>query len=235
MSEPQCYSTVQLCAMRVAKLDAAGAPDAGTSNGYITDATIEATIGVEMKEGADLEVENGCGSLCAAFKDCDRVKRSTVTMNLCTLDSELLSLLIGGTVFSDLAGAGVGDTIGYELPKISDACPYGVCLEFWTKAWDGAQQATPPFAGGTTPVYFHFVLPRAQFQLGSFDLKNEFGIIPVEGFGDENENVTADGPYEDWPADIASAGGITSALGWFFDSTLPTAACGFAEVTSAAS
>lgn len=225
MADEFCYTPLQVCALRVAKLTNTGAPDPGVSNGYISDALIQADLGIELEEGDDFTLKNGCGSSCATFKDCDKIKRATIEMELCQLDSELLSLLIGGTLFSDS-----GDTIGMRVPQLADACPNGVSLELWSKAWNGSAQATPDFLGGSTIAYFHWVLPKVQFQLGDVTLENEFVRIPVTGFGEENENLTIDGPYNDWQTGVAAGGGVPSALGWFLDDTLPTAQCGFVEV-----
>lgn len=235
MPEPHCFGSLQTVAVRVAALDANGSPSPGASKGYVTDAVIEATVGVEVEEGDEFTLKNGWGGICATYKDCDRVKRVTVEMTLCQLDGELLSLLVGGSNIADLGGAGVGNSIGYELGDIDDACANGVCLEIWTKAWDGTSQATPAFAGGNTVVYHHFVMPKVKFQLGDLKFENDFMQVPVKGFGDSNPRITANGPYDDWSADIVARGGITNSLGWFMDATLPVAACGFKTVSSAAS
>lgn len=234
MPEEHCFGSLQTLAVRVAKLDANGSPDTGT-NGYVTDAIIDGTIGAEIEEGDEFTQKNAQGAICQTFKDCDRFKRANVELNLCHLDAELLEMLVGGSVIRDLAGPGVGDAIGYEVPSASGECPNGVCLELWTKAWDGSSQATPTFAGGTTIVYFHFVLPKVKFQIGDLNFENDFMTIPVTGFGDENPRITANGPFDDWPADVASRGGITGALGFFLDTTLPTVTCGAIDVPSAAS
>ena len=235
MSEPHCYGSLQTVALRVAQLDVNGSPDDGAANGYVTDAVIDVTLGADIEEGDEFVLKNGSGAICQTYRGCDRMKRATIEMNLCQLDAELLQLLIGGSVIRDLSGAGVGDAIGYEVADVDDACPYGVCLELWTLAWDGSEQATPPFAGGNTIVYWHFVLPRAKFQIGDLTIENDFLTVPVTGFSEANSRVTSNGPFNDWPADIVSRGGITKPLGFFLDSTVPTPTCDRIAVTSLAS
>lgn len=221
-----CYGSLQVCALRVAALTAGGAPDPGVDNGYVSDAIIQATIGVEVEEGDELILKNGCGALCQTFKDTDRIKRATVDLELCQLDAELIQLLIGGDLFSD---TGTGDTIGYQLPFVADAAPNGVCLELWSKAWDGASQATPTFLGGNA-AYFHWVFPLTKWQMGDMTLENDILTVTTNGFGTENSSMWVGGPYNDWNVDVENAGGITAAFGWFFDDVLPTAECGFVEV-----
>lgn len=229
MSDPSCYGSLQVCALRVAVLGTNGVPTAGADNGYVTHSLITVDVGIELSDGDDLEKKNGCGAICQTFKDCDRIKRANLGIALCELDVQLASLLVGGSLFAKTGAPGAGDTIGWELPAIADDCPNGVCFEVWTKAWDGSQQATPD-ALSNAAAYWHWVFPRAKFQLSDMTMENDFLEFSLDGFGEENANMSADGPFGDWPADIASAGGIVTVGGVFLDDTLPDAACAFIEV-----
>ena len=224
MPNEHCFGSLQVCALRVAKLVTSGAPDPGASNGYISDAIIQAGVSVELEEGDDFTMKNGCGAICQTFKDCDRVSAANISLELCQLDSELISLLLGTSVFDDS-----GDTIGTRLPAVEDACPAGTSLEVWSKAWDGTEQAVPTT---TSPdvAYWHWVFPRVKWSLGDFTLENDFATISAEGIGEENDTLTVDGPYNDWPAAVAAGGGVPTVMGWFLESTLPTAVCGFTTV-----
>lgn len=225
--EPHCYSSIEICRLRVAKLTTAGAPDDGASNGYVTDRLIQGDLGLEIEEGLDVSLSNGCGDVCASIKRGDKIKRANLSLELCVLDAELLSLLVGGTLFTD-----TGDTIGMQFTDIDDATPAPVCVELWTTAWDSDQQATPA-ALSNAASWFHWVLPKAQFQVTSLPMRgDEFMRVSVEGFSSGNSNITINGPFNDWPAEIANAGGITKPLGFFLDSALPDAECGFIEVPS---
>jgi len=226
MPTPHCFGSLQVCALRIAALDSSGAPLAGASNGYVTDALIQASVSLELNTGDEFVLKNGCGAICQTFRDCDRILRASVDLELCQLDSELISLLIGGgTLFTD---TGTGDAIGYELPNSTIDCPDGVSLELWTKAWDGSSQAAAPFLAA--PSYFHFVFPKTRWQMGDLTMENEIMTIPLTGIADENPGMPTNGPYDDWNVDVAAAGGITNVGGWFLDDTLPTATCGFVAV-----
>lgn len=235
MADGNCYGSLQTAAMRVSALTATGAPDTGAGKGVITDAVIDLSVEAEVEEGDEFTLKNALGGICQTYKDCDRVKRVNVEMTLCQLDADLLSLLVGsGSLITKTGAPGAGDTLGFEIPDYNDPCPNGVCLEFWSKAWDGDQQATPTALSGSL-AYIHWVVPRAKFQIGKLEFKNDFLNIPVKGFGDSNAHITANGPFDDWPASIANRGGVQSSMAWFLDSALPTPACGFVAVTSAAS
>lgn len=229
MSAPTCYSSIQLCAIRVAELNSAGSPISGANRGYVSDAPIKLDIGVELEEGDEFIQKNGCGAICVNYKDQDKIKNVTLGLELCSLDSQLISLLVGGDTFSS-----GGNVIGMQLPAVSGSNDNGVCLEAWSKAWDGTAQAVPSFTSPNA-AYYHWVFPKVKWSLGNITLENGVAVVPVNGVGSENSRVTTNGPFDDWPSPIANAGGITRVAGWWLDDDLPTASCGFISVTSAAS
>ena len=233
--EEHCFGALQACYMRVARLDANGSPLVGANNGYVTDALVEMTMDPEIEAGVKLIKKNACGTLCQVFQDCDQLSGLKFDMELCKLDGWLISFLVGGSRILDLAGTGLGDLIGFEFPGTDAACPNGVSVEIWQKAWDANTQATPPFAGGTTRVWFHWVFPKTTWMVGQHKFFNDFSPIMVTGHAFENPRITSNGPFDDWPADVASYGGITNLGGWFFDSATPTVACGPTTVPGAAS
>lgn len=229
MADSTCYTSVDLCALRVAKLTTAGAPDTGADNGYVTDAAIKLGITVEVSAGQELEQKNGCGAICATLKEPDKIKRLTLDTDLCQLDAFLLEFMTGAPAFVD----GSGNAIGQQFPAVGTEPP-PVCIEAWSKAWDDDQQAVDPF---TSPdaTYIHWVFPFTRWVQAAFTLEHALVVIPVKGDGSENSQITANGPFDDWPTEIAAAGGVTHIGGWFFDDALPTVACEPIPVTSAAS
>lgn len=219
MANPTCFASLQACAIRVSKLTTAGAPNAGSTNGYVSDALVSVQASVNLQTGDEFTQKDGCGNIAQYFKDCDHIKSLTFTMNLCQLDAQLISFLTEGTLFTS-----GGNGIGFEYPAVTADCPSGVCFEVWTKAWDGTQQAVPTF---TSPdaAYWHFVFPKTQWVLGNIQLDNSIMVVPVTGQGFENSSITANGPFNDWPAAVAGQGGVTAVGGAFLDATLPTASC----------
>lgn len=223
-----CYASVELSAIRVAELTSAGAPNTGAGNGYVSDAAIQMGVTVEVETGTEFVQKNGLGAICATLKQPDTIKRVTLALELCQLDSELIAMLTGGQTF-----ASGGNTIGMQLPAVG-ATPPNLCIEAWTKAWDGGGQAVPAFTS-PTPAYFHFVFPLTTWVQGQFSMAEGFMVVPLTGSGSENSAITANGPFDDWPAPVVNAGGITRIGGWFLDDDLPTAACAAIAVSSAAS
>lgn len=219
MANPICFSSLQAVAIRVAKLTAAGAPLTGGNNGYATDALIDVTAKVELSTGDEFTVKNGAGAVCATFKNCDNIKRLTLDMNLCQLDAYLLNFLTGAPLFTS-----GGNPIGWQYPSVTAGCPNGVSLEVWTKAWDATQQAVPAFTSPSA-AFWHWVFPKTKWVQGDLKMENNIMVVPVTGTSEENASITANGPYNDWPAAVAGPGGITHVGGVFLDPALPALAC----------
>lgn len=224
MANQTCYSSIQVLAMRVSKLDINGQALAGASSGYTYGNLIEANVGVDVENGVEIVKKNGADVPCVNFRGDDYIKRVNITLKLCTLDSELLQLLIGSQRI--INGS---TTIGGRLLAIAEPAPFGCCLEIWTRAWNGSNAAQPSVLG-TQNAYWHLVFPKAKFQLDPTDFKDDAADIGVKGFGYENARMNIDGPYNDWPSSVGSSGGFQSAMGWFVDTALPTAQCGFTTV-----
>lgn len=223
-----CHTSVDLCAVRVAKLTTAGAPSAGASNGYVTDSPISLAIDITTEAGVDKTQKNGCGAVCSVLNEPDTVKGVALDAEFCQLDSYLFEHLTGADVFTS-----GGNAIGFQFAEIG-AAPDPVCFEGWSKAWDVDEQLVSAF---TTPAatYIHWVFPFTRWVQGKLTLEHDLMVCPAAAKGSQNSHITANGPFDDWPSAVASHGGITRIGGWFYDDDLPTATCDYVAVTSAPS
>jgi hypothetical protein len=212
-----CLSSIRAERLRFSRLAGSGAPLAGPTNGYVSDAQVSIDVGLEIEEGDEIIQKNGGGRLCASFKDVNRVKNATLDIELCQLDVELLALATGGTVIGDPPS-------GFMPPSGQQSLENPVCVETWTRAWDGGSQATLP--DGTTPAYWHFVFPNVKFTPGEFTLDENTHIFPISGTSQENQAITPNGPFNDWPAGVQTVGGITRVYGVFLDDEPPDTQCG---------
>lgn len=223
-----CNTSLDLCGIRVAKLTTGGAPNTGASNGYFSDAPVKLQVTVTTEAGADLSQKNGCGTLMATLQEPDQIKGITFALDLCQLDAELMEIMTTASVFTS-----GGNAIGGQMAAVGTS-PTPVCFEAWSKAWDGDSQIV---AALTSPdaTYIHWVFPFTRWVQGAFTLDHTLLVTPLTGKGSENTHITANGPFNDWPVAVTGAGGVTRLGGWFFDATLPTTACTYVAVTSAAS
>lgn len=216
----RCYTPLKVLRVRIAILSSTGAPDDGSTNGYVSDAITEIGYDPEIEAGDEGTQKNGSGDVCASFKDPDTIKRWNLTATFCKLDPELQAKMTQSTL---LASGSI--SAGLITPGASTSLTIPVSFEAWSYAWNVDQQATDATLGASG-VYVHHVWPKVKWRFGSQSLSNALGTIPLAGIGEANSNITANGPFNDWPTFVANAGGVTSGYGWFYDDDVPTAACG---------
>jgi hypothetical protein len=226
-----CNTSLDLCAIRVARLTTAGAPVTGAGNGYVSVAPQKLDVTVESDKANANNESNGCGVLMGVLNEPAKITGISFKLDLCQLDAELMDILTGASLFNS-----GGNAVGYQFPSVGSEPPR-VCLEGWSKAWDVDHQLVAPF---TTPngTWIRWVFPNTQWVQDTFTLEHAILITSVNGVGSENSAITANGPFNDWPTAVANAGGVTRIGGWFFDpdANVPdNDDCTYVTVTSAAS
>lgn len=93
---------------RFGRLDAAGAPLVGATNGYKTNALVQVGVGLEYRDGTEIEQIGGTGGVCLYFKVPDSVKRGTIgDFQVCSPDPNVMAFLIGGDVITTTGTAEV--------------------------------------------------------------------------------------------------------------------------------
>lgn len=209
MAEPACGGSVQVCAMRVAVLEADGVPLPGALNLYNTDGIAKFEAVPVMTKGADMEVTNGCGAPAIIYKDMDRFKRYDLTLDLIYLDAELEQMLIGGELYN-LAGLNIG-TSGPAVAAYAGSYN-GVSMELWSKhIVNGDQDGVYPWV--------QWVVPRTRWMKANVTLDNNPMPMNYTGYSSANPNYY-NGPLNDWP--YAS----DTQLMWRLTKTIPTPVCG---------
>lgn len=223
MVSSDCTGSVGVCALRVAQLTTGGVPQAG-SFGYYTNIPIQVKAGLTNDTQNEQIQRNGCGTIMNRVPPITTPKGSTFSVDLSKWERSLIKLLIGGTTFTTSGHIGA-----WRAPFIADGEPLPVCIEYWTKAWDSNSQAVSAIS---TPnaSYHHFVLPYVRCAISDVTNDDAPAVYTITGEGSENNNITANGPWNDWPSWIAGGGGFTSSWGEYDDGTIPTSACGLQTV-----
>lgn len=219
-TQPYSYQSIQVCAIRVVRLDATGTPVTGaTTDGYIAKAPVMVKLSPDYQAGSELQIETGCGQLGAYYKAPDQLKKYNISFELTDLDSELIEILTDNPIVSS-GGATVGHT-AKRVAACSSASRNGVGLEFWSKKWNAC---APP----TGDPYWHWVMPWAFLQTGEYSMQNNFLTVPIEGYLQENPNWGV-GPWTDfqWPA---GAGDLEACWGVVSCDDIPTPASGYQSV-----
>jgi hypothetical protein len=211
MTMIDCAGALQVCAMRVAKLNADGSPAVGANMMYIADTLILLTATPEIAAGDDFEQKNGCGAVGLTYKGDDTLKRLNMDMQLVTPNPELISLLTGGSLFTF-----GGNNVGHQPRRVGAVQPYSVSVEAWCRAIVSGTQAT-------NKPWFRFVYPKTRWQEAPRTLQNQPIDNVLTGIGEENP-AWYDGPAHDWF--LIAQQEIDSLYGVARDSSIPTTACG---------
>lgn len=191
-------TALDMCAMRVSRLfssgerfrdDGVGGVAAGTGAAYATADAISLDFSFNIEDGEERTLKNACGDICAFYSTLDNLKNIEIDLELCKLDPELLNLLTGHTMINS-GGTNIGmDITGGTIPN-GDA---GVCLELWSKAWNGSELTADPYS------YIRWVFPRVRLQFNQdFSLGEGFATLSLSGDTQTNSNIGT-GPWEDWP------------------------------------
>lgn len=203
----ECLASIHLCRIRVTRLDALGNPAAGPDNLYVSDKPISIGVTPVVSQGSDSELRGGCDCLIATRKGNDLLKRFTLQLDLGVLEPALLEMLLGGTAHT--VG---GDVRGVSWPSgiaCGDVQQPNVAIEGWQDAWEDDHQYD-------VLPYVHWVWPSVRWQIGNFNLQNDFNQPQLNG--ETRANPLWGDPYADLGFNIGALGGFA------FTSVAPPAA-----------
>lgn len=212
-----CGGTVNICRLRVTRVDVNGNVAGTTDNQYVTDTVTEVTFSPDVTTGDTINQKNGCGCKVIGYKVNDTFNFFNFTFTDAALEPELIALMTGSATIEDGADV-VGMAFGSALACDED--PAAVAFEFWTQHFVGGG------ADGTYP-WIHWVFPMTFWTLGDNTFAEGVGLPVLNGFSRANPNW-GDGPYGDGPPDSEdiSEGGF-----WKTADLPPTAACAAGNVT----
>jgi hypothetical protein len=206
--------------MRATKLDASGLPSVGLKNAYVSDSLVKIEIGLEYEDAKQVTQLNGTGVACVNYQAPYTLKRGSIAgLQICQPDPNLVEFLIGGETIVDASTPPA--EIGYRAPATGvEETPYGVSLEFWSRALIGSAIAQ-------NLPYFHWVIPRAfLIPSGSWSISGTEAMLPeFDGYSIQNP-AWGTGPNDDftYPSDRV----------WQYvrEAALPTMDAGFVPVVA---
>lgn len=218
LAAARCLSSIYANRLRVSRLHDSGSLDPGAQNLYVSDAVVKIGTTPQVQAGQQFTGYNGSGGICVYATEDDQVLRYDLTVDLCTLDFELMEILSGGRTLS--VG---GITVGYEDRQLTDPPPK-VCVEAWSTAYEGNEQATEDGLN----LYFHHVWPNVKWTVGASNLERAVFTKPFTGKAIPNASMGL-GPNAEWPEVI------TGAYAVFLDEEIPDALCGYQALVVAGS
>lgn len=126
-------ASIQACALRATRLNADGSIAYGSTAMIITDALISFEVQIQTEKSDSINITSGCGNIAHSYSEGEKVTGYDGTLKITTPEVEFSEMLTGGTLIT-LGGV----SIGYAAPEIGKVASNGVCLEMWSKAWQGS-------------------------------------------------------------------------------------------------
>lgn len=213
------YQSVDVCALRATRLEPNGVPDPGAQNIIVTTDLVQVAYTFEVEAGTRATQRTGCGNVCFTRETADKVIGSNLTLDLCTLDAELVELIGAGDLLT-----GSGETLGWATKAPDAARGSGVGIESWSLAYDNDQQMIHPVTGQA--AYLRRVWPRLFFApTGNPTINEGLHIRQFLGKGQANDNFF-NGPANDIPL------GYEGAYLEFLSAAPPAATNGYATLAA---
>lgn len=221
MANLTCYNVLRVCHLRVLRLADDGSVTESAEARYEHDAPILFGYTPQSPDREEFEQLNGCGNECAYFISPPKAVRSAeLQLELCTLDAELLELLLGGALITD-----TGDTIGYQSSTDATVNVDGVAIETWSIAWNQRERAL--VAG--SPGWYRHQFAKTQWTQDQLTTDNSgFSTVTLSGTAEVNSGFGTGFADDPAPASIGE-----SVYQWFTVGERPTGACGYQPVPAA--
>ncbi len=214
--ENNCLADYGVCLMRISQLNDEGDFVSTPLNTYVFDPPVQIQANPVTSDVAAVEQRNGCGDVCASKPAISTLTGWTLDTEWCEWEVAGLNLLLETLPILD----DDDNIIGWaDQDPTSGTAQNGVCVEFWTKPWNGQAQEINPDTGEL--VYRRFVYPRVTWIPGQRTHQDGFTVYPATGTA-SSSNAVNFGPDGNWPKNL---NGIPSA-NWTEDATeLPSAEC----------
>ena len=200
-----CYQSLDLVAVRASILDTDGSRICANANGSAYNMRpISLGRSPILSTGETIEQKSGDGTICLSITDADTTTGEDLSLTLCQLDLELISVLTGAELFLD----GDGVVFGMEAPDPSVA-KTPVEFHAWTKAYSGSAQVADP------RDYWHWVWPHTKWTLGDWVLERGILTVSVNAKASANDNL-GNGSFGDLPG-----AGVQQFFGTWLDNDVP--------------
>lgn len=204
------HQTMSICALRVSRLNAAGAPDAGNPLGaWCQQGVGTLTWSYEQIAPEVISKLDGCGNLCIYRRRDPKITAVNLRIEFCTEDYPLRDILTEQPV------TGPPATPTGIITQADVACGVvaprrGAVVEWWAEAWQ-CTDFVPGFP------YKEFGVGKAFLTDAGRTHNNQDAPLVLEGFALIN-NLIGDGPFNDLPELV----GVPDIVSWELDRpTLP--------------
>lgn len=175
------FPVVRGTRLRATKIDRCGLPKAGARNRVVTKGFVTAKITKVMRDAQDLEQTNADGEVCVSDRTVATRKWYTPAIELCNVDTELITLFNGWQQVLDYDDLPIGFRDQTETEE-----DLGVMLEIWTGGRADDDCPTPTddsiFSVASTGLkYGYFLFGGIEWQLGDIDVGASVSTFTLTG------------------------------------------------------
>lgn len=167
--------------LRATKINSCGLPIAGPANRLVTSGFVTANISAVMRDADELEQVNAEGKVCVIERTPPIRKYYTAEIELCNVNTGLISMFTGWEQVLDWNDKSVGFRDQAEVET-----DYGVALEIWTggKAEDDcpAPEDDDVFSvTGSGKQYGYLLLGSTEFTMGDIEVGAQVSTLTLSG------------------------------------------------------
>lgn len=108
-----CRSLSRLARVRLTRLDACGAPDAGPAGTLVSNAYINIDASPQYLDPEEITQLNGNGDICISDQGTPQLRWLNLTMVICQIDPDAVNIMTGNPLVVDDAVA--PNTVGFRL------------------------------------------------------------------------------------------------------------------------
>lgn len=219
----QCRSPLDICALRLSRLNANGSVPGGHTAGAVS---LVSGIGslkwtAQYFTTPDIAEPDGCGNLAVIVPPENLLKRYDVELDFLIQSDELHEIGYGASLV--VSGATViGHAVSLDVACGTPAVRNGVVVEGWAKNWicDEADATYP---------YRRVAFSKVKFSPADESRQRGPNHLVLKGSTFENSTV-GNGPFNDFPSGLPSSWSKAE----FNDTALPTAStnCGYVTLPS---
>lgn len=167
--------------LRLTKVNSCGLPLEGPANRIVTDGFVTAHLTPQMKDADDLEQNNADGRLCVTDRTPPQRKRWTIALELCNVNTGVITLLNAWEQLLDYADNpnGFQDQTDVETDL-------GVAVELWTGGKSDDDCPSPEddtiFTNpGTGLKYGYMLLFGTEFSMGDVTVGAQVSTLTLSG------------------------------------------------------
>lgn len=207
------FPVVKGTRLRATKVNSCGLPVEGPANYVVTDGFVSVQLSPVMQEAEELEQRNAEGRVCVADRTPPERKYYNLTVQLCQVNTCLISLFNGWEQELDYAG----DSVGFRDQKKVES-DYGVALEIWAGGRADDDCPTPANddifeAAESGKNYGYFLMFGTEFTLGDIEIAASVANFTLNGITMAGPQW-GKGPWNVVPTDaINTAGRLLTPIG----------------------